>query len=80
MILQAAVGRARVGCVAVRWQGATTQRASARKKEQRSQSASTRPNRVCSALTQQLGMVVSTNLDLPLVLPAVESGQLPLPG
>ena len=42
-------GRARVGCDAVRWQGATTLRARARKEEQRGQRAAARRNRVRSA-------------------------------
>jgi len=38
-----------VGCDAVRWQGATTLRARARKEEQRGQRAAAQPTRVCSA-------------------------------
>ena len=49
--LETAVGRARAGCAAVRWQGATTPRARARKEEQRGQRAAARLDRVRSAVT-----------------------------
>ena len=52
MILDSAVGRARVGGDAVRWQGETTRRAHAREEEQRGQRAAALLNRVRSALTQ----------------------------
>ena len=52
--LETAVGRARVGCAAVGWQGATTRRAPARKAEQRRQRAAARLNRVRSAFTQKV--------------------------
>jgi hypothetical protein len=42
-------GRARVGCDAVRWQGATTLRARAREEDQRRQRTAAWLNRVCSA-------------------------------
>ncbi|MFM2448749.1 MAG: hypothetical protein RIS44_1199 [Pseudomonadota bacterium] len=42
-------GCARVGCGAVRWQGATTLRARAREEEQRSKRAAAWLNRLCSA-------------------------------
>ena len=53
--LNSAVGRARVGCPGVIWQGATTQLASASKEEQRRQSMPGRLNRVRSVLTQMVG-------------------------
>jgi hypothetical protein len=56
--LETAVGRARVGCDAVGWQGATTLRARARKAEQRGQRAAARLNRVRSALPQEVNDVV----------------------
>ena len=49
--LETAVGRVRVGCDAVRWQGETTLRAPAREAEQRRQRALARLTRVRSALT-----------------------------
>jgi hypothetical protein len=58
MILETAVGRARVGCDAVGWQGVTTQRALARMAEQRRQHATARPTRVCSAFTRKVLRVV----------------------
>jgi hypothetical protein len=54
MILETAVGRARMGCDAVGWQGVTTRRAHARKEEQRRQHATALLNRVRSALTQEV--------------------------
>ncbi len=60
MILETAVGRARVGRDGVRWQGATTLRAHAREKEQRRQRAPVRLNRVRSAVTQEVKVVVDT--------------------
>ena len=52
MILEATVGRARVGAWQARMQGATTQQADACKEEQRRQRACQALNRVRSALTQ----------------------------
>ncbi|GAB2880593.1 hypothetical protein GCM10027046_05880 [Uliginosibacterium flavum] len=49
--LETSVGRPRVGCAAVRWQGAPTQRAFARKEKQRRRRAAARFNRGCSVLT-----------------------------
>ena len=76
MILKTAVGRARVGCVAVGWQGATTRRARARKAEQRRQRAAALPNRVRSAFTQKVMRFVCEILSVHQVLPAEVSGQL----
>jgi hypothetical protein len=56
--LDPAVGRARVGCDAVRWQGVTTLRARAREEEQRRQRTAARLNRVCSALTPSVKVFV----------------------
>ncbi|MFM2447904.1 MAG: hypothetical protein RIS44_354 [Pseudomonadota bacterium] len=58
MNLETAVGRARVGCDAVGWQGETTRRAHARKAEQRRQHAAARLNRVCSAFARKVMGVV----------------------
>ena len=49
--LETAVERARVGCDAVRWQGATTLRAHAREEEQSRQRAVARLTQVRSAVT-----------------------------
>ena len=76
MILETAVGRARAGRDGVRWQGATTLRAHARKEEQRRQSAAAWPARVCSALTHEVMDIVGGNISIHAVSPAEESGQL----
>ena len=78
--LETAVGRARVGRDAVRWQGETTLRAPAREAEQRSQRAAARRNRVRSALTQEVRVVMATNLSVHAASPVEESGQLPFLG
>ena len=65
--LETAVGRARVGRDAVRWQGATTRRAHAREEEQRRQRAAARLNRVRSALTQTVRVVVGRDLSIHAV-------------
>ena len=74
--LDSAVGHARVGCDAVRQQGATTLRAHAREEEQRRWRAVAQLNRACSALTQVVNVIVSTKLSVHAVWPAVSSGQL----
>ena len=74
--LETAVGRTRVGCAAVGWQGATTRRARARKAEQRRQRAAVLPNRVRSAFTQKVTGFVCEILSVHQVLPAEVSGQL----
>jgi hypothetical protein len=56
-----------VGRDAVRWQGATTPRAYARKEEQRGQRAAARLNRARSALTQVMTVVVSRDLSVHAV-------------
>ncbi|GAB2903175.1 hypothetical protein GCM10027046_35610 [Uliginosibacterium flavum] len=78
--LEAVVGRIRVGRDAVRWQGAPTQRAFARKEKQRRQRATAWFNRVCSALTQMMRIAVRTKLNAHANLPAIGSGQLRLLG
>ena len=50
--LDPAVGRARMCCDAVRWRGAPTQRADARKEKQQCQRAAARRSRLRSALTK----------------------------
>ena len=67
IILETTVGRARVGRDAVRWQGGTTLRAPAREAEQRGQRAVARLNRVRSALTQAVRVVMETNLSVRAV-------------
>ena len=74
--LKTAVGRARVGCDAVCWKGATTRRARARKAEQRRQRTAALPNRVRSAFTQKVMGFVCEILSVHQVLPAEVSGQL----
>ena len=76
MILETAVGRARAGRDGVRWQGATTLRARARKEEQRRQSAAAWLARVCSALTLEVIDIVGGNVCIHAVSPAESSGQL----
>ncbi|MFM2449205.1 MAG: hypothetical protein RIS44_1655 [Pseudomonadota bacterium] len=78
--LDSAVGHARVGCAAVRWQGVTTLRARAREEKQRRQRAAVQFNRVCSAFTAAVNMVVGRNISIHAVLPADASGQLLNPG
>jgi hypothetical protein len=56
--LETAVGRARVGCDAVGWQGATLLRARAREEKQRGKPAAAQLSRVCSAFTQEVNDVV----------------------
>ena len=56
-----------MGRDAVRWQGVTTLRAPAREAEQRSQRAAARLNRVRSALTQEVRVVMATNLSVHAV-------------
>ena len=68
--LETAVGRARAGRDAVRWQGATMQRAHAGKEEQRRQSAAAWLARVCSALTHEVMNIVGGNVCLHAVSPA----------
>ena len=80
MNLETAVGRARVGCDAVRWQGATTLRARARKEEQRGQRDAARPTRACSAVTLKVTTVVGAKLSRHQVCPVEASGQLPFLG
>ncbi len=69
-----------MGRDAVRWQGGTTLRAPAREAEQRSQRAAARLNRVRSALTQEVSVVMGTNLSVHAASPVEESGHLPFLG
>jgi hypothetical protein len=55
----------------------TTLRARAREEEQRGQRAAAQLNRVCSAFTQVVKVIVGRNISIHAVLPADESGQLP---
>ncbi len=76
MILETAVGRARVGGQAVRWQGVTTLRARAREEEQRRQRGACPFNRVRSALTPKVTFIVGAKVNVHAASPAGESGQL----
>ena len=58
----------------------TTLRAHAREEEQRGQRAAAQLNRVRSALTQPVKVVVWKKLNIHAVHPAEESGQLPFLG
>ena len=69
-----------MGRDAVRWQDVTTLRAPAREAEQRGQRAAARLNRVRSALTQEVRVVVGINLSVHEASPVEESGQLPFLG
>ena len=90
MILETAVGRARVSCDAVGWQDQAqacpalrlgwTLRTHAREEKQRGQRAAARLNRVRSALTQPVKVVVRNKVSIHAVYPAEESGQLPFLG
>ena len=62
------------------WQGATTLRAHAREEEQRSQCTAARLNRVRSAFTQPVKVVVRRQVNIHAVYAAEESGQLPFLG
>ena len=76
IILDSAVGRARVGCDAVRWQGGTTLRAPARKEEQRRQRDAALLNRVRSGVTHEVMAGVGRKVCIHAVFSAEESGQL----
>jgi len=60
--LETAVGRARVGRHGVGWQGVTTPLVCVSKEEQRRQHAPGRLNRVRSALTHQVSLVVANHV------------------
>ena len=76
MILETAVGRARVGCHGVRWQGATTLWAIAHKEKQRGQRAPWWLNRVRSAVTPVVNPVVGKIFSVHCALQAADSSQL----
>ena len=76
MNLETAVGRARVGGDAVRWQGATTLRALARKEEQRRQRDAALLNRVRSGVTQEVKAGVGRKVCIHAMFAADASGQL----
>ncbi len=65
-----------LGRVGARWQGATTLRAHAHEEEQRRQRAPARLNRVRSAVTQAVKVVVGTKARIHAACPAARSGQL----
>ena len=62
------------------WEGATTQRATARKVEQRPQRAPGRLSRACSAVTQQVNAFVGKKVKVYSHLQRKLSGQLPFLG
>jgi len=64
----------------VGWQDETTQRAVARKKEQRRQTAQQPCNRARSGLTQVVSMTKGTNLNIHAASRELRSGQLPFLG
>jgi len=76
MILDSAVGRARVGCGRHVWVGATPQQATACKKEQHPQARCQRLNRVRSAITQKARLINAKNLNGHWDLLKEMSGQL----
>ncbi|MDO9149311.1 MAG: hypothetical protein Q7U52_16930 [Hydrogenophaga sp.] len=78
--LETAVGRARVGCQAVCWQGATTPLAAASKKEQPGQRTAWRLNRVCSAFTRKVSAAVVKIVHVHGTFQRKERGQLPFLG
>ena len=80
VILETAVGRARLGCDTVRQQDATTLRPDGSWEKQRRQRAVARLNRVRSAFTQQVKRIVAAFARIHAVYPAAHSGQLPFPG
>ena len=86
MILETAVGRARVGRHGVRWQGQAqacpalrlcwTLWAYAHEEKQRGQRAPGRLNRVCSAVTRVVNLLVGKILNGHRAMQTVDSGQL----
>ena len=80
VVLETAVGRARVGGVVVRWQGATRRRAAARNEEQRRQRAAALLNRARSGVTHEVMARVGRKVCIHAVFPAEESGQLRFQG
>jgi len=80
MILETAVGRARVGCDGVRWQCETTLRAPERKETQRRWRAPARLNRVRSVVTIEVTLLVRTKAEVHKAYPVEESGQRRFPG
>ena len=73
--LETAVRQVRVG-----WQGATTQRATARQEEQRRQRASWRLNRGASASLHKGSWLVGKILSIHQPFQRLGRGQLPFPG
>ena len=76
MILETAVGRARVCGWRVDWQGATRRMAAPCNEEQRSQAARQPCNRVRSGLTRQVKLVEAANAYAHETFQAQSSGQL----
>ena len=76
IIPETAVGRARVGRCGRVWVGATTQQAIACKVEQRPRAWPQRRNRVRSAVTQKVNVVVAPKVSVHAAWPAYASGQL----
>ena len=80
MILETAVGRARVGRHGVDWVGVRTLQADACKDEQRPQAAPGRLNRVRSALTPAVRYFKINKVSVHAAFFAEASGQLPFLG
>ena len=78
--LETAVGRVRVGCDGVRWQGAPRLLAPASNEKQRGRRAAARLNRTRSALTHTMKVCVTVNLNTHVLLHVFTSGQLPFLG
>jgi hypothetical protein len=75
--LDSAVERTRVGCHGVGWQGVTRQQAPACNDEQRRQRAPGRLNRVCSAVTHLVSLLVVKDVNGHAGFQRKISGQLP---
>jgi PAS domain S-box-containing protein len=76
IILETSVERARVCGFRVGWQGETTQRAGARKAEQRGQAARKPCNRARSGVTQWVSAIGATNVSIHAASQGIRSGQL----
>ena len=80
MILETEVGCVRVRCERRVWQGVTTQRAIARKKEQRCQARRAWCNRVHSVFTQMVTTGEGKKVNVRRAFEMFKSDQLRVPG
>lgn len=80
MILETAVGCARVCCDRPTRQGRTTQWASDHKAEQRGMASRAQCNRAHSELTHWVNIIEGKNLNIHNELPGLSRGQLPFLG